>query len=155
MYWTTRPLDWITVQRPQPTLPPPAPHPPTRDQGISQDGRAGDPPAPVLVPMLMTYGGHHWRPVQTCSLNFTIQALPVVTPCGHSRSYGQHKWAVHFLQECFLVENEIFAGSFRVNLFIHLGIHVTWRQGSGSLFQPIYPNSGWRRFNIWEWMIRR
>ena len=35
-----------------------------------------DPPSPLLV----TSGGHHWRPVQTCSLDLTVQgASPITT----------------------------------------------------------------------------
>ena len=50
------------------------------------------------LPLLVTSGGLHWRPVRACSLS-----LPGLTSGGLSR-YGQCKWAVHILLECFPVD---------------------------------------------------
>ena len=33
-------------------------------------------PSPWPTPLLVTSGGYHWRPVQTCSLNLTVQEHP-------------------------------------------------------------------------------
>ena len=43
-------------------------------------GPPGSAPAP-----LVTYGGHHWRPAQTCSLDLTVQGP---TSGGHQSTYG-------------------------------------------------------------------
>ena len=57
------------------------------------------PPAPVRIwtpdtelpnPLLVKSGGHHWRPVQTCSL----EDPPVLTSGGHS-TYGWQAAGMH------------------------------------------------------------
>ena len=61
------PPTWIRPWLPgNETRGPPAPEPPDR---IPHD----PPPTLVPAPMLVTFGGHHWRLVQTCSLNLTVQ----------------------------------------------------------------------------------
>ena len=67
-------------------------HPPT-DMGPHSTGTS---PA-------VTSGGHHWRPVQTCSL----QNLPppVLTSGDYWSMYVWRKWAVSILVECFLVKH--------------------------------------------------
>ena len=44
----------------------------------------------VLAPsLLVTSGGYHWRPVETCSLDLTLQPPPqVLTSGGHKSTYG-------------------------------------------------------------------
>ena len=56
------------------------------------------------APLLVTSGGHHWRPVQKCSLEDPPLPLLVLTSGGmvtKVRTVG--KQAVGILLECFLV----------------------------------------------------
>ena len=55
---------------------------------------------PSPTPLLLTSGGHHWRPVQTCSPEIPIPS-GVTSGGGHWSTYG-FKWAVRILLECFL-----------------------------------------------------
>ena len=48
--------------------------------------------APAMTPPLVISGGHHWRPVQTCSLQDT--SLPVMTSGGWS-TYGVQAGSTH------------------------------------------------------------
>ena len=56
-------------------------------------------------PLLVTSGGYHWRPVQTCSLGIIVQSLPhwywhlVAT-----KAHMVGKQTVSILLECFMVE---------------------------------------------------
>ena len=74
--------------------PPPGPSPTPRPLDMGH----GRPPTPLQTrdkeppgfgPLLVSSGGYHWIPVQTCSLDFTVQALPSVTdiwwPAKHVR----------------------------------------------------------------------
>ena len=59
------------------------------------------PPAPVPLPM--TSGDHHWIPVQTCSLDLTVQLpLPRADIYWQLKRYSQYKQLVRILQESFL-----------------------------------------------------
>ena len=53
------------------------------------------------ISLVVTSGGHYWRPVQTCSLHDPPPSVP--TSGSYSSTYGLHKRAVHVLLECFLV----------------------------------------------------
>ena len=69
----------------------------------------------ALVPPLKTWdmetpswppsaGGHYWRPVQTCSLDLTVQTLPLVlTSDGHKSTYSRQTGGMHLtgLYSCF------------------------------------------------------
>ena len=54
----------------------------------------------TTLPLLVTFGGHQWRLVQTCSLQDTLP--PVLTSGIYWSTYSQCKWAVRVLLECFL-----------------------------------------------------
>ena len=53
----------------------------------------GMPLALVLGPLLVTSGGHHWRPVQTCSFEDTPP--PVLTSDGQQSTYGWKLGGTH------------------------------------------------------------
>ena len=59
------------------------------------------PPIPALLPFLVISGDHRWRPVQTCSVDLTVQALsPTIMTSGGHHTVG--KQAVCILLECFV-----------------------------------------------------
>ena len=63
---------------------------PTPDMGH------GDIPGPT--PLLVTSGCNHWRSVQTCSLDLTVQGLhprPVLTSGGHRSMHGWQAGGTH------------------------------------------------------------
>ena len=70
----------------------------THDYSCNLTGQG--PPAPALHPLLMTSGGHHWRSVQTCSLQ---DSLLVLTSGGYWGTYGQSKWEASILLKWFLL----------------------------------------------------
>ena len=86
--------------RPEDPRPSPA-SPRHRDQGTP-------PPPPPHPPLPVTSDGHYWKPVQTCTLDLTVQPPPPrETTGGCLRNYGQRKRAVRILLECFLVLNSV------------------------------------------------
>ena len=58
-------------------------------------------------PLLVTSGGHHWRPVQTFSFGFTVQgpnpSPMVLTSGGHQSTYSWQAGGTHPTEElsCF------------------------------------------------------
>ena len=82
----------LTVQPSPPALPsghqtwdPPAPALPSGHQ-------TWDPPAPAL---LVTSSGHHWRPVQACSLDDFPPPKPILTSGGHQSTYDLQPDGTH------------------------------------------------------------
>ena len=59
-----------------------------------------NPPPKPWPPLLVISGGHHWKPLQTCSLEVRP---PVLTSGGDTKACTTGKRAVHILLECFLV----------------------------------------------------
>ena len=65
-----------------------SPSHPFWDTGIPDD------PGPSRVPMLLTSGSHHWKPIQPCSLDDPIPPL-LLTPSGHWSTYGWQAGGTH------------------------------------------------------------
>ena len=60
-----------------------------------------EPLSAPTIPLLVTSGGHYWRPVETCSLEDPPK--PILTSGGDTESCTIAKRAVRILLECFLV----------------------------------------------------
>ena len=71
------------------------------------------------TPLLVTAGGHHWRPVQTCSIDLTVHPLPYRPTWWPLKSYGQGKRAERILLERFLVKGS-FTSSQNKKTFFHV-----------------------------------
>ena len=69
-------------------LPPDIPHPPS---------------GYTLPPLLVTFGGHHWKPVQTCSLEVLFPPHHYWHLVVAIETHTVGKWAVCILLECCLV----------------------------------------------------
>ena len=65
----------------------------------------GDSPAPTLPCLHGIYGGHHWRPIQTCSLDLTVQEKYCPHQYWHlvtTKVFTVGKQVVYILLEWFL-----------------------------------------------------
>ena len=58
---------------------------------------------PPGLPQLVTSGDHHWRPVQTCSLDLTVQSPHWYWHLIATKACTVGRRVVHILLECFLV----------------------------------------------------
>ena len=59
----------------------------------------GHNPSTQIPDMLLTFGGRHWKPVNTVRLH----SVTSVTPSGGHETHMVGKWAVHILLKCCLV----------------------------------------------------
>ena len=74
---------------------------PSKVPALPPQHQTWDPSGPS--PLLVTSFGHHWRPIQTCSLEDTLHWYWHLGPLKHIQLVG--KWTVCILLECFLACN--------------------------------------------------
>ena len=94
--WPLPTMPWTSLYR----APPPPPHitPWTPCPSSPPDIRPG-------TPLLLTSGGQHWKPVQTCSLEDLLRTDIWWCPLKHIQFATVCKQAVSILLECFLVND--------------------------------------------------